>query len=267
MRRAGDVVKGRCLWALLLLLLLSGCISHVQQLREAQDEFNRAATLENEIRLDPRKADAATLGNVTASYRLALSDLTDLMEKNRDELEKDKLIGVAYTLKALTEWRLGDYAATMDTVNAARGYPEGTLYHRDRLLLMALRGLVKNDQAFRLMADKKGSYEQIKTLLSEALQDMGELMPALSSGDNLRVYLTMARLGVLKNWQDLRSSPDIPRPPSFSAEMERKAWCHHLKASWGDFEKEMNGLSTREAEDLKAWWGALLNPKELCPNE
>ena len=267
MKRSGYVWKGCCLLALLLFLLVTGCVSHVQQLREAQDEFNRGATLENEIRFDPRKADAAALGNVTASYRLALNALNDLTNQKREELEKDNLIGVAYTLKALAEWRLGDYAATLDTVNAAKDYPQGVLYPRDRILLMALRGLVKNDQAFKLMVDKKGSYEQIKTLLTEALQNIDEVMPALAPGDNLRVYLTMARLGVLKNWQDLRASPDIPRPASFNAAGERKAWCQHLRPSWDDFEKEMNGLSSEGAKDAKTWWRARLNAEALCPSE
>lgn len=267
MRRAGDVWKVGCLWAMLLLALLSGCASHVQQLREAQDEFNRAASLENQMRLDPRKADAASLGNVAASYRVALRGLTDLMENKGQELEKDKLIGVAATLRALTEWRLGDYAAAVQTADSAKDYPEGTLYHRDRLLLMAMTSLVKNDQAFKLMTDKAGSYEQIRTLLTEALQGIGEIMPALSPGEDLRVYLSMARLGVLKNWQDLRSGSGIPRPASFSAVEERKAWCLGLRPAWEDFEEEMKRSPSREAQDLASWWGARLNPKEFCPNE
>ncbi|MBP1739930.1 MAG: hypothetical protein H6Q48_2223, partial [Deltaproteobacteria bacterium] len=85
---------------LLFVVLMSGCVSHIQTLRDAQDEFNRAAFIENAIKMDPKQGDVVTLGNINASYRLSLKILSDLIAEKRADLEKDNLVGVAYTLKA-----------------------------------------------------------------------------------------------------------------------------------------------------------------------
>ena len=46
------------LWGILLaisLFLLMGCVSHIKDLRDVQDQFNNAATLENQMKWTPGK--------------------------------------------------------------------------------------------------------------------------------------------------------------------------------------------------------------------
>jgi hypothetical protein len=139
----GNVARGiRVIILVLLVDLLAGCVSHVRQLRDAQDEFNKAAALENDIKLDPKMGNAVNLGGLNASYRLTLEMITDLIAREKGNLEKDKLIGVAYSLKALAEWRLGEYGAAVKTMETAEQYSQDMLFPRDRAHFAALRGLI-----------------------------------------------------------------------------------------------------------------------------
>ena len=249
---------------LVFVLLLSGCVSHIQTLRDAQEEFNRAASLENALKMDPRQGDVATLGNIHASYRLSLKILSDLIVENRTDLEKDNLIGVAYTLKALTEWRLGEYQAALGTVRVVKDYPDNTLLPRDKAMAEALRGLIKNDQAYAHMVARNYSYGDIKTLLNESLGDMDKGLAVPGAGENLRLYLVMAKLSGLKNWLDLKGDRGFPKPASFNEAAEKQEWCEQAKPVWNHFATEINRLGTQEAVSLEQIWANRLGMPGAC---
>jgi len=249
---------------LVFVLLLSGCVSHIQTLRDAQEEFNRAASLENALKMDPRQGDVATLGNIHASYRLSLKILSDLIVENRTDLEKDNLIGVAYTLKALTEWRLGEYQAALGTVRVVKDYPDNTLLPRDKAMAEALRGLIKNDQAYAHMVARNYSYGDIKTLLNESLGDMDKGLAVPGAGENLRLYLLMAKLSALKNWLDLKGDRGFPKPASFNEAAEKQEWCEQAKPVWNHFATEINRLGTQEAVSLEQIWANRLGMPGAC---
>jgi len=249
---------------LVFVLLLSGCVSHIQTLRDAQEEFNRAASLENALKMDPRQGDVATLGNIHASYRLSLKILSDLIVENRTDLEKDNLIGVAYTLKALTEWRLGEYQAALGTVRVVKDYPDNTLLPRDKAMAEALRGLIKNDQAYAHMVARNYSYGDIKTLLNESLGDMDKGLAVPGAGENLRLYLVMAKLSGLKNWLDLKGDRGFPKPASFNEAAEKQEWCEQAKPVWNHFGTEINRLGTQEAVSLEQIWANRLGMPGAC---
>jgi hypothetical protein len=249
------------------IVLLGGCVSHVKELRDAQDQFNTAASLENQLKLDPRNIDASAIGSITASYRLSLTTVSNLIDKNKGDFEKDKLLGVAYTLKALTEWRLGDYNSARTTADSGRQLPEGTLFPRDRALLEALPGLIKNDQAYQHLAEGNYLYVDIKRLLTDSLKDIDEGMKVGSAGENLRLFFLVSKLAVLKNWFDLREDKRIKKPAGFREEAEREEWCRAAKPIWAAFtaetERAKNG---QEAEEFSGWWGMLLGLPEGCEN-
>ncbi len=270
--RGGKEMKGfqqpvRCLekfFLLLLIFVLSGCVSHIQTLRDAQDEFNRAASLENALKVDPNQGDVVTLVNINASYRLSLKILSDLISEKRADLEKDNLIGVAYTLKALTEWRLGEYQAALGTIRIVKEYPDNTLLPRDKAMVEALRGLIKNDQAYIRMAARDYPYEDIKTLLKDSLGDVDKGLGIPGAGENLRLYLLMAKLAVLKNWLDLKGDRGIPKPVSFNEAAEKQEWCEHAKPVWDHFVNEINRLGTQEAVSLGQGWANRLGMPGAC---
>lgn len=270
--RGGKEMKGfqqpvRCLekfFLLLLIFVISGCVSHIQTLRDAQDEFNRAASLENALKMDPKQGDVATLGNINASYRLSLKILSDLIVEKRTDLEKDNLIGIAYTLKALTEWRLGEYEAALGTIHRVKEYPANTLLPRDMAMVEALRGLIKNDQAYAHMVGRDYPYEDIKTLLKDSLGDMDRGLGIQGTGENLRLYLLMAKFSVLKNWMDLKGDRGIPRPASFNEAAEKQEWCDQAKPVWNHFVSEINRLGRQEAVSLEQGWANRLGMPGAC---
>ncbi|NOY65678.1 MAG: hypothetical protein GXO97_09855 [Nitrospirae bacterium] len=65
----------------------AGCVSHIKELREAQKEFNQAASLENQIRMNPFRSDTLIIkGQADASYLLTLKTLNNLLETERMHL-------------------------------------------------------------------------------------------------------------------------------------------------------------------------------------
>jgi hypothetical protein len=258
---------GRVALFILTIFLLSGCVSHVKELRDAQDQFNTAASLENQMKLDPRNIDASAVGSITASYRLSLTMISNLIDKNRGDLEKDKLLGVAYTLKALTEWRLGDYTSARTTAALGRQLPEGSLFPRDRALLEALPGLIKNDQAYQHLVEGTYLYVDIKRLLTESLRDLDGGMKVGSAGENLRLFFLVSKLAVLKNWLDLTGDSKIKKPPDFKDEIEHEEWCGAAKPTWALFTSETQKVKNgQEAEEFNLWWGRVLGLPEACEN-
>ena len=252
---------------LCLSILIAACVSHVKELREAQDQFNLAASLENELQSDREADDAIAMSAmVTSSYRQTVQILSDLLNSKRQPLEEDSLLGTAYTLKAYAEWRLGDYEAAVTTSTAAL---EAKLFPRDLALIVALRGLIKNDQAYYHMEERDYGYRDIKTLLEEALEDINKGLTTAGKEDNIRIYLLLSELIVLKNWTDLRGEPrQFARemPADLNTESEISAWCISAQPVWAMFQEEVKRLRPDEAPVLTREWSRKLAVVETCSN-
>jgi hypothetical protein len=201
-------------WLLLALLVVTtGCAA--SKLREAQDAFNQGAQLENSARyvggvpaIDPRIPGSAPEGfgalTATAYYRRAVEALDAIGPRERRELERDRLWGGALTLQALANWRLGKWDAALQAALEARGHVEtGT---RDHLLVIAMPGLIKHDQAYAALAVSSPDTAKVRRLL------VGDDHGALSDIRAARVeaaehpidtFLIQAELAVLKNLKDL----------------------------------------------------------------
>src|SRR3989441_10537444 len=102
--------------SLILSLFAAGCQT-VSSLRDAQDTFNRAAAAENALRSDlnrPLDGNGAEtmigLGAVRSGYASALLLLNRITSESADKLRNDQLLGDALTLKAVCEWRLGQFS-------------------------------------------------------------------------------------------------------------------------------------------------------------
>lgn len=245
----------------------AGCVSHITELREAQKEFNQAASLENQLRLAPFRSDAVIIkGQADASYLLSLKILDNLLEKKKDALVQDRLIGTAYTLKALAEWRLKRYSDALETANTVTENHKDSLFPRDRALIKALRGLIKNDQAYIHMMKRDYSYEKILYLLRDAINDIQDAIAITPSEHDLRVYFIISELAVLKNWKDLRGEPGYSslRPEGFDFRKELKKWCEAAEPVWSELVKEMEGVDGSDAERMKNWWAKRLSMPQAC---
>jgi tetratricopeptide (TPR) repeat protein len=259
--------KNKVFVLLLLSILITACVSHVKELREAQSQFNQAASLENELQIDMEAGDAIAMSTIsTSSYRQTVKILSDLLDSKRQAMEEDSLLGTAYTLKAYAEWRLGDYEAAVTTSTAAM---EAKMFPRDLALITALRGLIKNDQAYYHMQEKDYAYRDIKTLLQEALEDITKGLATAGKEENIRIYLLLSELIVLKNWTDLRGDPrQFAReiPADFRKQAEIEQWCQSAQPVWAVFQEEVNRLRPDEAPALIQDWSDTLAVEETCPN-
>src|SRR5688572_9268208 len=165
LRRSVDrIISGASL--ALLALIIAGCAS-TNRLREAQDAFNQAAAAENTLRFDAKASDAVTsLGAVRSGYASALLSL-DKLENSKDEsrLRNDGLWGTALTLKALTQWRLGQFDKAIATAELAKQSASDQTYPRDQAIVAALPGLVKTDQAYSKILLTNSSLTDVEALL------------------------------------------------------------------------------------------------------
>lgn len=187
----------------LVVVLADGCAT-VNRLREAQDAFNQGAAAENAQRLVPgTAADTLTsLTSVRTSYATALQSLEKLSDDERKSLRDDGLLGAALTLKALCQWRLGEYDKALATVVDAKKDTPEQIYPRDQALLLALPGLIKTDQAYDKTL-KKESFGDIKELLvgtSGAVSDIQKARGAVGDKHPVQIYLIQAQLAAYRNY-------------------------------------------------------------------
>ena len=266
-RRVGRIKNKLFLFVLLgVILSFSACVSHIQQLREAQNQFNMAATMENQIKLGNPRSAIVSAGEATVSYRIAVKIISDLLEKNRSELQKDRLLGNAYTIKAMAEWRLGEYDSAMKTVSTALGQLGLEIFPRDRVLLQALRGLIKNDQAFAHMMEKDYPYTDIKNLLVDSLHNLDSALATAPKGSRIRLYILLSELAVLKNWADLRGEPGTyseSLPADFDKITEINEWCNSAKPVWKNFVEECKKVPEARGSLLRDW-GQRIGMPESC---
>jgi hypothetical protein len=162
-----------------VLVAMAGCQS-VNHLRDAQEAFNRAATLENKLRYaanDPNtlfKTEASEalteVGSVQSSYAAALLSLENVDEA---KLKQDRLWGSALTLKALTQWRLGRYEDALTTANTAKAN-SNQLFPRDAAIVEALPGLIKIDLAYARIRQMKPFLKKTEDISSADLEQKNQ---------------------------------------------------------------------------------------------
>ena len=191
-----------------LLFLAAGCQT-VSSLRDAQDTFNRAAAAENALRTDlnrPLESGGADtmigLGAVRSGYASALLLLNRITSESADKLRNDQLLGDALTLKALCEWRLGQFSNAVATAQSAQSAAADQLFPRDRALLRALPGLIKTDQAYQKIMERKPLTEIEQLLVSGngAVTDLQAAREVVDRDHPVQIFLLQAQLAAYRNF-------------------------------------------------------------------
>jgi hypothetical protein len=213
--------------------VLLGC-RHVNHLRDAQVAFGQAAELENTTRLS---ADNAFLNRqLSQAPDQALADLVlvrsgyaaalhSLRKADAVRLSKDRLLGVALTLQALTEWRLGQYEEALATQERAEREAAGQLMPRDAAILAALPGLVKTDLAYAEILQTGNNPEENAALLNErirprlvgaagAVADLDLARSNIAANHPLQIYLIQCQLAAFRNYQVAWQQARKENPPS-----------------------------------------------------
>jgi len=273
--------------AITLALALSSC-SHLMYLDSAQQNFNRAAALDNEMRFNPR-------ADVPASPSLYYSTAHAFAEKalqNKAALKKDDVLANAYSIKALSEWKLYRYDAAKATAKLAlleyQSLEEDKklFMPRDKALMEALPFLTDLDQSKRglytFFAGTMPGYEQAKDhylsnvfhpdadkspRLETAVSKIETIRAQLDGNNDLSLYFVSSQLAGLKTWSDaldfVRQSANKDNSLSDSAKQEARAFVAeqyklHIKPQKEKLLSTLGGLMPKpEAEKMKSFWDDL----------
>jgi tetratricopeptide (TPR) repeat protein len=199
----------------LVTTLVVGCAS-VNRLREAQESFNQAAALENELRFDAARQEGSVQAQLAQNttiqngYASALLSLDKLEAKDVERLKQDKLWGNVLALKALTQWKLGLFDRARDTAREVQQVGADQVFPRDRALLLALPGLMKTDEAYaalqRVPAEptpeqRASTLKNVQLLAADAGEAIDRGRGAVETTHPVQVYLLQARLAALRNLQ------------------------------------------------------------------
>ena len=223
-------------------------VEHASKLQEAQDIFNVAAEMELELKSNPSDGGIiAPITRIDANYRTAHAMLSSLIQEQKEAMSADSLLGTAYTLKALIEWRLGEFNASINTSKEANIHGVHT-YPRDKALLNALPSLIKNDQARQFMDSQMATYSTVEELLKGSVSGLNELTNTDPMMNSMRLYLLTSQLSALKNWLDLKTEPQkyTSEMPADDFQTRHGNWCESLRGVWGNFTTEVSRLNTEE---------------------
>ena len=187
----------------------SGCVSHIDTLREAERTFSRAADMENRERFGDEQA-GSSVDSYTSSYRIVVATLQKLITEKSQDLGADRLLCTAHTLRVLALWRLGERD---NAVRGARDGLDGACAPtgnqppppRDRAMLVALPGLVRIDEASGLLAkrpaakappeERERAYRRIAEETTQAIGFIDDAERDLTPDHPLRGYLAVSRMG------------------------------------------------------------------------
>ncbi len=279
------------LFALAALALLASC-SHLIHLDRAQNDFNRGAELENQLRFNPQPDVSVS---PSLYYSLAYAEL-DRALKNKKGLDADKVLGSTYTVKALCEWKLKQYGKAEKSAGEALNVfadmeNEGFKMPRDKALMEALPFLMKIDQAKDALyafhqatpSFEKGKAHYLEYIfhpgpdtlaaLESAIREIGKIQESVAFNEELSAYFVMAQLAGLKTWSDaldfllacIREDASLKGDANQREKEKARDW--QKEQGNGFLEKEKTALLDKlstlvapraKAEELKAYWNQII---------
>jgi len=200
----------RGLTLLVVLALCTTACASARHLREAQNAFNEAARVENQERAMTLAGGASPASTSAASgYRTALTLLNQELAQHRSDLQRERLLGSALMLKALSLWRVADldedakageeltrFLGEVRTLSSAKGDP--LLGTRDQVLLYALPGLRDHDLGLRApsLDTARRYFDSSVTVLDRALETVQP-----PPNHPVRVYIRLSQLATLRAWK------------------------------------------------------------------
>jgi len=264
-------------------LLVSGCQS-TNRLREAQAAFSEAARTDNHLLLAalldrpsypsntpnspafPGSAgdqDLLSASATRAGYAAALLSLRQLTPRETAQLKLDRLWGTALTLRALAQWRLGQFEDALRTVHTAEALPGEQLHPRDLTLLEILPALVAIDHADAWVTSSSEESHQGSSSLEtwrrrlvspgmdprSADDRLDKALGRTGADGSLRLYLLMCRLAAYRNYAEIHKVLVGTLPP-FDDPARREA--SHVLQDLGDHLRH-SGANPAALELVLAW--------------
>jgi len=264
-------------------LLLTGCQS-TNRLREAQSAFSEAARADNHVLLAalldrpgspvqpgsgqplPGSAGDQDLLSASASragYAAALLSLRQLTPRETAQLKSDRLWGTTLTLRALAQWRLGQFDEALRTVHTAEALPGEQLHPRDRTVLEILPALVAIDHAAAWVRTpavepnrSNGGLEiWRRRLVSPGLDPrsaddrLNRVLGRTGTEGSMRLYLLMCRLAAYRNFAEIHKTLAGTLP---TADDPARREASHVLQDLGDHLRQ-SGAHPAALELVLAW--------------
>jgi len=250
----------------LLALLLAGCaqltpISVARELREAQSAFSEAAAAENALALEQPGPAGAAAASASTGYAVAARIAAELRAARRPALEREGLYCPTVTLEALALWRLGRGEAACALARAEPLCLAPDAAARDRVLLVALPGLVAVDEADALTRDGERDYAAVHGRVSEAREQL-RAAGRLASDRSLATYLVMSELAALAAWRQALFDEGLDPAQQAAARTELDAARDELMARYRALACA-SGNREFAARSLD-YWNALFGSSETC---
>ncbi len=264
-------------------LLVTGCQS-TNRLREAQAAFSEAARTDNHLLLAalldspgypsntrnsqalPGSAgdqDLLSTSATRAGYAAALLSLRQLTPRETAQLKSDRLWGTALTLRALAEWRLGQFEEALRTVHTAEALPSEQFHSRDLTLLEILPALVAIDHAHAWVTSYSEESHQGSSRLDtwrrrlvspgmdprSADDRLDQALGRTGSDGSLRPYLLMCRLAAYRNYAEIHKVLVGTLPP---IDDQARSEAGHVLQDLGDYLRR-SGANPAALELVLAW--------------
>lgn len=198
--------------AALVATLAAAAACSVRQIGQAQEAFNAAATIEATAPAPLVPGDDTLVAQrAESSYRVARALVAAEIAGHEADLRSDGLLGVAYTLKALCEWRLADLGGDLGMAESsrqtvaeaeARSAADLALGTRDRVVLSALPGVADivrarlSTQPYRAPIGARACIDSAITTLDAALA-AADGPPA---DHPVRVWVRLSQLKACQQW-------------------------------------------------------------------
>jgi tetratricopeptide (TPR) repeat protein len=265
-----SLIKYQILIAIFVLsaCFVSGC-GYIGKYSKAQDYFNAAAHADMGRRFNPDpnidiKNELIASNQINTNYALAYRSITELIEKKKDSLKKDSLLGNALTIKAMSEWKLGKYVIARETAVEALKENKDQLFPRDIALMIAMPGLIKTDQAyFHVMSiESDKTYEDIKDMIlgdHGAINDIEDALKAVDTDHTIKVYLLMSELAAFRTLQVAIEKKVKNATDRTNNQKELRE--QHIVPKVEDFKSQLNTLRLQNQDQwiqILSYWKALL---------
>lgn len=274
--------------AILTLSIFFSSCAHLVKLDYAQRNFNEAATIENAARF----SQTPTSVSPDNYYRLAYAHVNSSLDgRGKKKLDEDGVLGNAYTIKALCEWKLGEYKTARNTAKTAITYlvddenPNAAL-NRDAAVMKAMDALINIEEANQMViktlavnpppnaADSEVFYKEwidsgdinSPAKIKNAIDMIDKILKSVPPKHEVRTYFGMSKMAALKVWSDaLHFINDNSKDKALS-EDERVKLADYRTAKNKEFKVVRERALTKFAKifpegkdnDIYKYWGFLL---------
>ncbi|MFT5618204.1 MAG: hypothetical protein ACI85I_001435 [Arenicella sp.] len=202
---------------LLVLVGFSACSPYLKQFQTAQEAFNKGAETENSQKLNPNTPITVS---PESNYRMARTFIIKSMgggeaKHDKTNLAKDGLLLNAYTIKGLSEWKLGMFSEAISTSKNCKitfSNDESVKSQRDFVVMMSLEALVYNDSVEKYIRSipKEGTIQSISDKSKTAMENLktafeiiSEQRTNISHEHPVQTYLIISQLSIAKNLKNL----------------------------------------------------------------